>query len=78
MGAVGAVGKLNEQTQVQLIMLASIHLALTACIGRPSNSTSTLNLKQNRCVKQLFGGTAKSDKQHTKKHIMKGFYSALK
>ena len=62
---VGAVGVLNnnEQTQVQLIIIPSIHLALTVCIGKPFNSTSTLKLKQNLRIKQLLCGTAKLDRQ---------------
>lgn len=54
---------MNKPKFVQLMIIASIHSALTTCIGKPFNSTSTLKLKQNLCVKQLLCGTAKFHRQ---------------
>lgn len=61
----GAVRKLNnnEQAQAQLAIIGSTHLALTACIGKPFNPTSTLKPKQSLCVKRLLYVTARFDRQ---------------
>ena len=61
----GAVRKLNnnEGTQAQLVVIGSTHSALTACIGKPFNSTSTPKLKRSLCVKWLLYVTARFDRQ---------------